>query len=133
MSRTTETRANSDKTTSKETRDKVATQVASKLVPDQPLYVSDDGKNGLVTAIGIVLAFTLSFVGEWSLTPESWQPNDRLPAILLLSGITVQTIALLCALVPYKQTVRRYYGVVCGFVAGIVLIAVGIVVAVTIV
>lgn len=90
--------------------------------------ISDDGRNGLITAIGIILGFSLTFLAQWSLDDSEWELRD-LPSLgLLLIGIFCMLAALRKALLPYKQTIKHYENTVHLFFWSIVIVLIGFVV-----
>lgn len=57
-------------------------------------HISDEHRNGSITAIGIVLGFSLSFLASWSLDEQPWN-FWSLPVLAFLSaGIALQMKAL---------------------------------------
>lgn len=47
-------------------------------------------RNGTLTVVGIVLAFSLGFVSHWAGNPVPWQPYDGLALFPILAGIALQ-------------------------------------------
>ena len=84
--------------------------------------MSDDGqmnradsvlRNGLSSAIGVVLGFLLTFFGVWSFTAATndgtgWSGRDVVFASLLLAGIASVAWALKRNLLPHEQDVAAY-------------------------
>jgi hypothetical protein len=95
-------------------------------------YVTDDTKNGLITAVGIILAGTLVFLGPWALSPEAFVESDALPGALFAVGTTSNIAALIRALLPHRLPVHFYHWAVGLFVFGTGTTALGILVAVTV-
>ena len=51
-------------------------------------------RNGTLTVVGIVLAFSLGFVTHWAANPIPWQPQDGFALLPMLVGIVLQIRAL---------------------------------------
>ena len=51
-------------------------------------------RNGSVTAIGVVLAFSLGFLNNWSSLPTAWIPEDLIAVALIAGGIAFQIWAM---------------------------------------
>jgi hypothetical protein len=94
--------------------------------PQPPTHISDDGRNGLITAQGIVLGFAVGFFGQWSLDDEPWERGDFWPLLALGGGLTLLCYSLFRALIPYVQTVGHYEKTVWVFVGGLALVFIGI-------
>lgn len=89
-------------------------------------------RNGTVTVVGIVLSFSLGFMTQWGANPRPWQTVD-LPAILLLAaGVLLQLYAL-ALLLDLRSLERPVYSRVKNvFLAGIVSISTGVLLALVI-
>lgn len=82
------------------------------------VYVSDNARNGLVTAVGIILGFALAFLIKFSMDSGDWKASDFPTLILLLIGIITMIFSLYRALIPYKQEIRYYETTVKIFIFG---------------
>lgn len=51
-------------------------------------------RNGTLTVVGIVLAFSLGFVTHWAANPIPWQAEDGFALLPMLVGIVLQIRAL---------------------------------------
>ena len=47
-------------------------------------------RNGSMTAVGIILGFSLSFITRWGANPVPWQVVDLVAVVPLLAGIAFQ-------------------------------------------
>ena len=47
-------------------------------------------RNGSMTAVGIILGFSLNFVTRWGANPVPWQMVDLFAVVPLLTGIAFQ-------------------------------------------
>ncbi len=97
-------------------------------MPNEP-QMSPISRSALVTAIGILLGFTLTFFERWNEAPGAWRAHHIPPVVALALGCVVMVISLYCALVPHDQTVGQYERTVRIFVAGVVVVLVGFILA----
>ena len=56
--------------------------------------ITDGHRNGSITAIGIVLGFSLTFLSSWMHGPEPWDYTGIVILLTLASGIALQIISL---------------------------------------
>ena len=47
-------------------------------------------RNGSVTAVGIILGFSLGFLSQWAANPIAWSKVDIVAAIPIVVGIILQ-------------------------------------------
>lgn len=57
-------------------------------------------RNGSMTAVGIILGFSLSFITRWGANPVPWQVVDLFAVVPLLLGIAFQIWAFAVLLKP---------------------------------
>jgi hypothetical protein len=83
-------------------------------------------RNGSLTAISVVVGFSLSFLIRWAGLPGPWYGVDlvALPAIVL--GILFQIAALASLLSVHSLLLRNYNRAVSMFLAGLALVAAGV-------
>jgi hypothetical protein len=96
---------------------------------DEP-QMSPVSRSALVTAIGILLGFTLAFFERWNSAPGGWKLQHFFPFGGLILGGILMVISLYRALVPHDQSVRRYESTVRLFVVSIVLVLIGFILAI---
>ena len=96
---------------------------------DEP-QMSPISRSALVTAIGILLGFSLAFFERWITTPGGWAPHHIFPLAGLILGSVLMVISLYRALVPHDQSVRRYEHTVRLFVVSVVLVLAGFILAI---
>ncbi|MFD2052233.1 hypothetical protein ACFSQT_03600 [Mesorhizobium calcicola] len=65
-------------------------------------------RNGTITAVGILLAFSLGFITHWAANPIPWQLHHLLAAAPMLIGIALQMRAL-SMLLDISSLQRRIY------------------------
>lgn len=94
--------------------------------------MSPISRSALVTAIGILLGFTLTFFEHWNEAPGEWRARHIPPVVALALGGILMVISLYRALVPHDQNVRQYERTVRLFIAGVALVLIGFILAVVI-
>ena len=83
-------------------------------------------RNGTVTTVGILLAFSLGFVTHWAANPIPWQTYHLVAVLPILVGIALQMRAL-SLLLDIKSLQRRVYERANRiFIAGLVFTACGV-------
>src|SRR5690606_6537532 len=65
-------------------------------------------RNGTLTVVGIVLAFSLGFVTHWAANPIPWEPLDAAALVPIFVGISLQ-IKALSDLLDHKCLQRRTF------------------------
>ena len=84
-------------------------------------------RQGIVTAITVVIAFTLTFLRFWAFEAEGrWSTKSAVTAITVGLGLIAQVVALLRALSINDDEPAHYAITVRIFATGIILIAVGV-------
>ncbi|MDJ1159627.1 hypothetical protein QNA08_15485 [Chelatococcus sp. SYSU_G07232] len=87
-------------------------------------------RNGSLTAIGVLVGFPLGFLTRWAVSPGPWSATDLIAVSLITAGITVQITALASMLSVRSLVLARHNRAVRIFVAGLVLVSIGVVVAI---
>jgi hypothetical protein len=87
-------------------------------------------RNGSLTAIGVVVGFSLGFLSRWAGLPGDWSRTDLLAVALITLGIALQIKALADLLSTKSLQLARYNRTVRVFVAGLILVAFGVVAAI---
>ena len=67
---------------------------------NKPASIDATFRNGSMTAVGIVLGFSLSFITSWGANPLPWQLVDLFAVVPLLTGIAFQIWAFATLLKP---------------------------------
>ena len=83
--------------------------------------ISDDAKNGLVTATGVIIAFILGFFVNYTSSDQPWRVIDVVPLGLISLSILVLTGALYRAFIPYRQTTTYFERSVHWLLAGVIM------------
>ncbi|MDX8440105.1 hypothetical protein [Mesorhizobium australafricanum] len=65
-------------------------------------------RNGTVTTVGILLAFSLGFITHWAANPIPWQTYHLVAVLPILVGIALQMRAL-AMLLDMKSLQRRVF------------------------
>ena len=87
-------------------------------------------RNGSLTAIGVVVGFSLGFLSRWAGLPGSWAQTDLVAVFLITFGIGLQIKALADMLSTRSLVLARYNRTIRIFILGLVLVAAGVVAAI---
>jgi hypothetical protein len=87
-------------------------------------------RSGSLTAISVVLGFSLSFLNRWAGAPGDWQVGDIVSLALIICGTSLQLKALVDLLLLNSLLPIRYRRSIKYFFAGLALVAIAILVAV---
>jgi hypothetical protein len=87
-------------------------------------------RNGSLTAIGVVVGFSLGFLSRWAGLPGDWAPADLVAVVLITVGIGLQIKALADMLSVRSLVLARYNRTIRIFILGLVLVAAGVVAAI---
>ena len=88
-------------------------------------------RNGSLTAISVVLGFSLSFLNRWAGLPGAWNRVDLTAVGAISSGIVFQIVAMALMLPVRSLVLRRYNRAIRVFLVGLVFVAVGVAIAIT--
>lgn len=86
-------------------------------------------RSGSVTVVGIVLGFSLNFVSSWANNPVPWHSKHLLSLIPLVVGTGLQLKSLAGFLSLSSLNVGHYSRNKNYFMAGLLLVALGILIA----
>jgi hypothetical protein len=92
--------------------------------------VSPTFRNGSVTAIGVVLAFSLGFLNNWATIQAPWLPQDLGAVALIAGGIGFQIWALAKMLSMASLELRTHRRIVRIFLIGLFLVSLGVLLAI---
>jgi hypothetical protein len=87
-------------------------------------------RNGNVTVMGIIIAFSLGFVSQWAANPVPWVPMDTIAMAPMVVGIVLQLVALWSMLRLTSLERPRFRRANATFMAGLVLTSLGVMLAV---
>jgi hypothetical protein len=100
---------------------------APKLRPP-PRIVPSGYRQGVITAITVLLGFSLSFWRFWGLeTPGRWTLRSLLPAAALVAAVSMQIVALFRSLRVEDDEVDEYRKTVRWFVASALALLIGLI------
>jgi hypothetical protein len=97
---------------------------------DGPKRVDSTFRNGSITAIGVVVGFSLGFLSRWSALPGDWSGSDLISVALITFGLALQVKSLADLLLVTSLELRRYNRSIRYFLSGLILVGLGVVFAV---
>ena len=89
--------------------------------------ITDQARNGLITANGIIIGFALSFSANWAQRGIQWSMDDIPVACMFGLGVLALIMSLYRALMPYVQTISRYENNVRLLISGVAFVFIGII------
>jgi len=99
--------------------------------PSPHKRISDDFRNGSITAVGVITGFALTFLTGWAASPVAWTMTDLIVLAPLLVGTVCQIRALAMLLHPDSLILSHYRRATRYFLVGVILTALGLGVALT--
>lgn len=97
--------------------------------PAAPGEISATFRNGSVTVVGVLAAFSLGFLTAWAANPVPWGIKDTFALVPIVIGVAFQMWAL-AALLDYRSLqLPRYRRAITHFMIGLMLVGIGVVVA----
>jgi len=97
--------------------------------PDAPARISPEFRNGSLTAISVIVGFSLSFLSRWAGTPGKWHNADLFAVALIVFGSAAQIWSLGAMLFVSSMLAANYNQAIRIFLVGLGLVAVGVAVA----
>ena len=94
--------------------------------------IGETFRSGSITAVGVIAGFSLTFLTAWSASPIPWRSVDALAVIPLVVGVGLELWSLAKLLDPDSLVLVRYRRAVRIFLAGLVLVAIGVAAALAI-
>ena len=88
-------------------------------------------RNGSLTAVGIILGFSLNFLSRWAANPNDWSRIDIFPSVTFIIVIGLQIKVLADLLGRDSLLASRYDRAMRMFLVGILIVALGIAIALT--
>lgn len=102
-----------------------------------PLTKADEGqlidaifRNGSITAIGVVIGFSLGFLSRWSALPGEWTHSDLASVALITFGLVLQIKSLADLLLVSCLQLKRYNRSIWIFLTGLILVGIGVLLAI---
>lgn len=99
-------------------------------IASQAAKIDSTFRNGSLTAIGVVVGFSLGFLSRWAALPGDWSRTDLVSVAAITLGIALQIQALADLLSVKSLILARYNRAVRVFLVGLVLVALGVVAAI---
>ena len=87
-------------------------------------------RNGSLTAISVVLGFSLSFLNRWAALPGTWTRSDLVAVMAISFGILLQIATVALLLQVGSLYLRRYNRAVAIFLLGLAFVAAGVALAI---
>jgi hypothetical protein len=89
-------------------------------------------RNGSVTVVGVVGAFSLTFLTTWAANPLPWHLRDLFGIAPLIVGIIFQLVSLAAMLRTDALEIWRYRRAVNQFLIGLTLVSIGVAIAIAV-
>lgn len=87
-------------------------------------------RNGSLTAVGIILGFSLSFTVQWATDPDPWTALDLVAAVFLVGGLVMQVLSLAELLDVDSLEIRVYRRAKNRFMHGLLVTSGGVLVTI---
>lgn len=105
----------------------MAAEPAPSTVPREPeRTVEATFRNGSMTVVGVLTAFSLGILMQRTDDPTPWHPADVIVVVPMAVGILAQLVALKRLLQPESLEVRHYSRAIRLFLWGVSLLAAGV-------
>ncbi len=88
--------------------------------------ISAEFRNGSITAVGVILGFSLGFLNQWASNPIAWSRVDIAAAVPIVLGILLQGKALADLLSARSLMARSYNRAKMFFLLGLAFVGVGV-------
>lgn len=98
--------------------------------PEEPERIDPTFRNGSLTAVGVVTAFSLGFLSNWALAPGTWNGVDIVAVTLISIGIGMQIWSLAGMLQLSSLVTAIYNRLTRAFLIGVQVTALGVVMAI---
>jgi len=95
-----------------------------------PARISAEFRNGSLTAISVLVGFSLSFLSRWAGTPGQWRAPDLLAVALIVVGSALQIWALGSMLFVSSLEAANYRRAIRIFLIGLGVVAIGVALAI---
>jgi hypothetical protein len=96
----------------------------------QPATIHPEFRNGSLTAISVLVGFSLSFLSRWAGTPGKWHTADLVAVTLIVVGSGLQIWALASMLFVSSLVAHNYVRAICVFLTGLAIVALGVAAAI---
>src|SRR3954447_1791468 len=89
---------------------------------DERQLIEATFRNGSITAIGVVVGFSLGFLSRWAALPGEWSHSDLVSVALITLGLALQVKSLADLLLVTSLELKRYNRSVGYFLTGLILV-----------
>jgi hypothetical protein len=96
----------------------------------QPANIHPEFRNGSLTAVSVLVGFSLSFLSRWAGTPGKWHAADLIAVTLIVIGSGLQIWALASMLLISSLVAEKYNRAILLFLTGLATVALGVAVAI---
>ena len=96
----------------------------------QPANIHPEFRNGSLTAISVLVGFSLSFLSRWAGTPGTWHRADLIAVTLIVVGSGLQIWALGSMLFVSSLIAQNYARAIWIFLTGLAIVALGVAAAI---
>jgi multisubunit Na+/H+ antiporter MnhB subunit len=87
--------------------------------------ISETERNGSITALGVLLGFSIAILSEWSNRPGKWELVGAIPLFLYGSSVALQVLALYRALQVPRETQEQHRRTINLAVIGLIVMFAG--------
>ena len=109
----------------------MADDLSSKGDAEKSSEIDSTFRNGSVTAIGVVLSFSLGFLNNWASQPAVWRAPDLAAIATIAAGLGCQFRALAGMLSITSLQLPVYKRLIRIFLVGLALVVGGVAIALT--
>jgi len=96
----------------------------------QAAMIHAEFRNGSLTAVSVLVGFSLSFLSRWAGTPGKWHAPDLIAVTLIVVGSGLQIWALAAMLFVSSLIAKKYTRAIRVFLIGLAIVAVGVAAAI---
>jgi len=98
--------------------------------PAEPRGLPIGYRQGLITAITVLLGFSLAFLRFWGFeAPGEWTPRSALPTAALIASVLTQVIALIRSLRLEDENPNEYRKTVRWFTVAVMMMLISVTIA----
>jgi hypothetical protein len=87
-------------------------------------------RNGSLTAISVIVGFSLSFLNRWAAEPGPWEISDLAAVAAIVVGIVLQVSSLASLLSVRSLLLGNYVRAVRLFLIGLAVVSIGVALAI---
>lgn len=107
-----------------------AAKVSTPVPDDARRYTPDGYRSGIITAISVLVGFSLSFLRYWAFdAPQAWSWRFSISTVLMVASMLMQLVALFRSLQIEDHEIAHYRVTCRWLVLGVALLMVALVFA----